>query len=342
MDRSKYRGLIIAAAIGVILGVLLGMLLFWVVFPVKWTNAHSYDLAPDAKVQYMALVADSFKVDGDPARANGFLAGWEPEERQQVIQAAIQQSEAEGRPDQVQTLNDLSLALGLGQPTEPVAPPTPPEPPSGGIWKRIQIPCLVFVVVLLAMVLGVLGVRAWLQRRPGQKSQLPEGQAMPVVTYGEEPMVEAGADLGRFSTTYQLGEDAYEDSFSIKTPEGEFLGECGMGVAETIGMGEPDRVTAFDVWLFDKSDIRTVTKVLMTDHAYYDDTLRAKLATKGEAVLVEPGTSFFLEANALRLQVNVIDMVYGEEELPPKSYIDKLMVELVAKPRAVEPDPSDV
>lgn len=76
------------------------------------------------------------------------------------------------------------------------------------------------------MVLGVLGVRAWLQRRPGQKSQLPEGQAMPVVTYGEEPMVEAGADLGRFSTTYQLGEDAYEDSFSIKTPEGEFLGSA--------------------------------------------------------------------------------------------------------------------
>jgi hypothetical protein len=44
-------------------------------------------------------------------------------------------------------------------------------------------------------------------------------------------------------------------------------GECGVGISETIGVGDPKKVTAFEVWLFDKNDIQTVTKVLMSAHA---------------------------------------------------------------------------
>ena len=92
--------------------------------------------------------------------------------------------------------------------------------------------------------------------------------------------------IARFHTTYTYGHDAYDDSFSIENCNAEFLGECGVGIAESIGAGTtPRRVTALEIWLFDKSDIRTITKVVMSDHAFFDDALKAKLAPKGEPVL---------------------------------------------------------
>ena len=103
-----------------------------------------------------------------------------------------------------------------------------------------------------------------------------------------------------------------------------------MGISETIGEGEPDRVSAFEVWLFDKSDIRTVTKVLMSEYAFHDDAIRAKLAPKGEAVLAQPGSPIILETSGLRIQVDVAQLEYGEAELPPNSFFAQLVVELVA------------
>jgi hypothetical protein len=58
--------------------------------------------------------------------------------------------------------------------------------------------------------------------------------------------------LAQFMTTYRQGDDLYDDSFSIDSVNGEFLGECGVGIAETIGVGEPKKVTALEVWLFEQ------------------------------------------------------------------------------------------
>jgi hypothetical protein len=142
--------------------------------------------------------------------------------------------------------------------------------------------------------------------------------------------------LGHFITTYRLGEDAYDESFSVETPMGEFLGECGVGVSEILGVGEPDKVTAFEVWLFDKTDIRTVTKVLLSEYAYHDEALRAKLAPKGEPVLAALGEPFLLETTGLQVQVEVTELEYGEGNLPPQSFFEKLTVELVASTKSGE------
>jgi hypothetical protein len=152
----------------------------------------------------------------------------------------------------------------------------------------------------------------------------------PTVSHVEEWEGVGQPPLGHFFTTYQLGEDTYDESFSIETPMGEFLGECGVGISETIGVGDPDKVTAFEVWLFDKSDIRTVTKVLMSSYAFQDESLRTKLASKGEAVAAQPGSPFFLETSGLQVRVDVSELVYGEGDLPPESFFSKLTVELVA------------
>jgi hypothetical protein len=130
-------------------------------------------------------------------------------------------------------------------------------------------------------------------------------------------------------TTYNLGNDLYDDSFSIDSQSGEFLGECGVGISETVGVGEPKRVTAFEVWLFDKNDIQTVTQVLMSDHAFLDDETKQRLEAKGEPVLAEPGREMFLETATLRLVARVVDMTYGAGAAPDESFFDRITLELV-------------
>jgi hypothetical protein len=82
--------------------------------------------------------------------------------------------------------------------------------------------------------------------------------------------------------------------------------------------------------LFDKNDIRTVTKVLMSEHCFNDDELKAKLAPKGEAVLAEEGKVVDLATASLQVQAKVIELEYGEADLPPHSFISRLTIELAA------------
>ena len=116
----------------------------------------------------------------------------------------------------------------------------------------------------------------------------------------------------QFMASYKAGDDLFDDSFSIDSPSGEFLGECGVGISETIGVGVPKKVTAFEVWLFDKNDIQTVTKVLMSAHAFNDPAIRQKLEAKGEPFQANSGGQTILETATLRLVARVVDMAYGQ------------------------------
>ncbi|NLF01519.1 MAG: hypothetical protein GX601_11135, partial [Anaerolineales bacterium] len=140
----------------------------------------------------------------------------------------------------------------------------------------------------------------------------------------------AGPPQAQFVTTYVLGDDHYDPSFSIELDTGEFMGECGVGISETLGVGDPNKVTAFEVWLFDKNDIRTVTKVLMSDYAFNDDALYAKLTPKGEPILAQLDEGVELETKRLRLRARVLDADYGDGSLPANSFFQKLTVELAA------------
>ena len=335
MESNNRTNLIIGIVVGLVLGLLLGMLLFWVLFPVEWTDAHSYDLSPAGRAEYVALVADAFSAEKDATRAARYLDYWEPAEKEQAVADAIAIYEAEGNADKVLVVQDFAMAMGIPLPDE--AAPLPEAEPQTSFFDRIRVPCLVFFGVLLVLVLGWIGYRVLTRQR---KETEAEVEAVPMQPAAEPVMVEAPPaedwegvgqpPLGHWFTTYELGEDTYDESFSIETQMGEFLGECGVGISEMIGVGDPAKVTAFEVWLFDKSDIRTVTKVLMSEHAYQDEALRARLASKGEAVLVEPGSPFVLETSGLQVRVDVTELVYGDDEMPAGSYFSKLTVELVA------------
>jgi len=139
-----------------------------------------------------------------------------------------------------------------------------------------------------------------------------------------------GSPLAEFVTTYVLGDDHYDPSFSIELESGEFLGECGVGISETISIGKPEKVTAFEVWLFDKNDIHTVTMVLMSQYAFDDEALRTKLAPKGGPVLAKVGKELILETESLRVQARVIEVTYGIGNLPPNSFFEHLTMHMAA------------
>jgi len=211
--------------------------------------------------------------------------------------------------------------------------PVPGETPEAGGGQKpksnVSFLLILGILCVVTLLLGGALVAFFLLRgrggAPAAGETLREKQQAMMTDYtasGEEP------PIAQFMASYKVGDDLFDDSFSIDSPAGEFLGECGVGISETIGVGDPKKVTAFEVWLFDKNDIQTVTKVLMSAHAFNDETIRTKLAAKGEPTLSRPGQQVVLETATLQLVARVVDMTYGEGALPPESFFDELILEL--------------
>ncbi len=217
-----------------------------------------------------------------------------------------------------------------------------------------SLPILLGVMCLLTLVVGGLLVFLLLKRKKGEsEAEEPaegyDGYAGEDMDYVAEETPAARPVMNgtqkrtsldseeppvvQFMTTYMLGDDLYDDSFSIDAPTGEFLGECGVGISETIGVGDPKKVTAFEVWLFDKNDIQTVTKVLMSTHAFNDPNIRQRLLAKGEPQLVEPGKRILLETASLQMEARIVDASYGGGAMPTNSYFDRLTLELAVWPK---------
>jgi hypothetical protein len=73
----------------------------------------------------------------------------------------------------------------------------------------------------------------------------------------------------------------------------------------------------------------------MSEHAYGDSGLRAKLATKGEPELARPDAAVELETATLKVRTRVVEMDYGTSDVPPNSFFNKLVLELAAWPKEV-------
>jgi hypothetical protein len=260
--------------------------------------------------------------------ANELAAGlkqvenWSPED----ISAAMNQlaAEAQGDPAKLQAINTYAEALGMvAQPTSQPAPgQTPPvsQPPpatatpeGGGLsWLMYLGLCLLGLLVLVAIVLLV--GRLYQRRKKAAKPA-------PIAWEGEGP-----APIKHWSGTYTLGQDNYDEFFTIETDKGDFLGESGMGIMEAIPGTSPKQVKAFDVGLFDKTDITTLSRVVMTESAYNDPNLRAKIEAnpQAEAILAEAGKEFTLETSALRVAAKIEEMEYG----PGNEFFNKLKMSL--------------
>ncbi len=336
----------------VLLGVILGLVWAYQIAPVQFRDAEPVHLADGYKDQWIKMTAVEYAVTNDRAEAQRkIIAGG-------ITPDMIQQLIAENQATDPTLTARLQALLPLAEESQSVAREQA-DKVSGGLLSGILGPIL---FVLLVAVLGVLlalvltlywapPIGKWAKPKAAigaapvgstaartEARQFADTQGTDFASIGETPPLVVRKSI------YTYGNDLYDDSFSIETEAGEFLGECGSGISETVGVGEPKKVTATEVWLFDKNDITTVTKVLMSEYAYHDEALRSKLASKGEAVLATPDGVFELETQTLRLRVKIIDLKYGEGGPAPNSYFERLSVEIAAWPKegaAGEVPPAD-
>jgi hypothetical protein len=322
---------------------------------VQYADTDLYSLRERHKVLFIELVAESYAQNHDLEAAKLKLEGLqgpgmdEADVAELVARAAAYRREG-GSPQSGEKIAALASALGA-EPVDiepaPTAEPEPTEAPPDAneptTLSRIVRVCLILLFVLLIAV-GLLLVYNYVRRgRNGRPRRVvPSAAAVPS---GEEVggLAEDSEDewspaqvsyegeeleLGHFVTTFELGDDGYDESFGIETETGEFLGECGVAISEVIGSGV-EKPVAFDIWLFDKSDIRTVTTVVASEYAYQDEALRAKLGAKGDVVLATPGQTVNLQTATLTVKAEIIDLDYGAEgDLPDESFFEKFTVEL--------------
>lgn len=335
------RRIWIGPLIGGLVGLALGLLIGWVIMPISWT--------PNA--DDILAVADSYSVNNDPVLARARLKNLARTDQERLIKQLIQDLSSKGRAREVERLTNLARALELsiapvalttpsvGTPVA-AATPRPTTAPSQGDNLLATILPIVLVLGLVAAIVAIFILRILPSLRARRARQPKSSMAAPtsppfaldqrLAPTPPPPPTTTPGGLGRFVPSYTLGNDNYDTSYSLETPRGEFLGECGMGISETIGEGKPDKVVAFDVWLFDKGDVRTVTQILASDYAYKDTNLRTKLAQKGEVVLAEKDKMLRLETASLRIDARIVELVYAmNPNYPPNSHFQKLVVEIV-------------
>jgi hypothetical protein len=329
-DIFKKQPLIMALLLFVV-GFLLGWLgMGWGLWPVEYVNGDISQLNPVLQQQYVVLVADSYAATPDTPQALARIQELGPNAAQVISDTLAASKGAEA-------MNVSRLQLAVLPSLKQLAAPAKPS-----LLDQLRLPLLgCSLVVLLALVAGLVFWRVSSRRAPGAPRAPDRPPAPAHVEARPDETAPAGVPaatlpVARFMTTYTLGDDAYDDSFSVDGPDGNFLGECGMGISETIGVGDPKKVTAFEVWLFDKNDIRTVTRVVMSEHAFRDEALKSKLAAKGEPVMAQSGDTVSLETATLMVTARIVDMAYGGGALPPNSFFERLTIELAAyrKPEA--------
>ena len=334
MDSAMRRSILIGAG-ALIVGFILGLVWGWVISPVEWTGAGPQDLEPSVRDQYIYNVADLYSQDlnqsrvlqslelwGDANETICWLAGNEADTAMQdrlLAIAAIKSGNNTG-------CGEVAVLAGTERPV--------PAGPGTGSSSNFFLFC-VAALLLVAIFGGLIWVMVQRSRANGSADfdddfgGSSSGGGSPVALVEDDGV--GSQAIARFRTSYSRGNDNYDDSFPIENASGDFLGECGVGISESIGTDMPRSVTAFEVWLFDKNDIRTITKVVMSDHAFFDDAIKAKLSPKGEPVLGRLNEVVALETASLIINAEIVELEYGDNAgLPPESFFERFTIELSA------------
>jgi hypothetical protein len=324
--RGKVNQPVLIGALAFIAGLIIGLVVLgWFLWPVQWKDAPINLLRPDIQEDMMMWAINSYDENPDVDLAKKLISDLGESHARDLFAKVQVDYKGKLNADGVKKFEEL-----LKPPADATGTKTPA--PSSG---PINLPVVFILMCLLTLVIGGILVYLFFFRSRNANQAAAAGgettqRAAPAQAYvesGQEPPVV------QYLTTYSVGNDLYDDSFSIDSPTGEFLGECGVGISETIGVGDPKKVTAFEVWLFDKNDIQTVTKVLMSAHAFNDPVIMQRLTSKGEPVLAEPGKRVVLETATLSLEARVVSMNYGQGALPQSSFFDQMTLELAVWPK---------
>lgn len=313
-----------------VIGLVLGLVWAYVLSPVQFVDATPAYLRADLQTDYMRMAIDSYRLNQSPdlavQRWQNLGAG------AQTAYAAVQTDPKTADPAVIRAYGELVTKVLSANGSQTAA-----DPGTTGSSSVLRTGVIGIGLVLLLGVVAAGGLYLYrLLGNRGSGEVTAVMQASELSRNAEKTNFEQlglAPPITQTMTTYVLGDDLYDESFSIDTQAGEFMGEYGVGVSEAIGVGDPKKVTALEFWLFDKNDIKTATKVLMSQHAFHDPGIRARLEPKGELILVEPQAQILLETATLQLLATVVDLEYGKGPMPTNSYFERITLELAVWPR---------
>jgi hypothetical protein len=239
----------------VLLGVIIGMAWTYLGAPVKFRDAEPVHLAEGYKDQWIKMAAVEFAQTNDAEEAQRSIveAGISP--------AMIQKLIDDNQTADPQLAGQLQALLAVAQSSQAQASKQADKIKTGFLGGALgPLACLVGTAII-GLVLAVfltfywaVPIGKWAKQRPKPiVAGIPTSVGAAGVTHAgrvavkravaeqKTDFVAAGevAPVSQYMSTYILGDDLYDDSFSIETPSGEFLGECGSGISETIGVGDP-------------------------------------------------------------------------------------------------------
>jgi hypothetical protein len=310
-------------------GLALGLVWAYVISPVEFVNATPAHLRSDLQEDYLRMAIDSFRLSSDPNRAVDRWKNLGPDA--QEVYARIQSDPRDTDPLVIRIYGEVVANVLEAEGWQPA------DVSTGGVSPVVRTAVIGIGVIFLLGVFaaGVLYMVRLLGKR-GSGEVTAVMQAAQISRDAERTNYEElglASPITQTMTTYMLGDDLYDESFSIDRGSGDFLGEYGVGISEAVGVGDPKKVTALEIWLFDKNDIKTATKVLMSRHAFHDPAIRSRLEPKGELVLAEPQAQVLLETATLQLLATAVDLEYGKGPQPPDSYFERITLELAVWPR---------
>lgn len=350
---DKYK-ILISIALGVAIGLILG----WGIFPVQWEDANPGKLRADFRSVYLAGVAEEYLRTNDAQALRESLGiGTDMPKLRTIpwrantdvliedLDAAVAYAEAgkfniaDNLPALRNLQQNLPELLPMWEAEEAAAQTT------GGLLNTlIRFLAALLVIVLIALAIWYLLVG----RKQRAAEAIPATGVTTGITQPEAPpvgvipsgMVGEEAEAGPSSVktyTYVLGDDYFDPSFAIEIGP-DFFGECGIGITETLGAGDPKKVTAFETWLFDKNDIRTVTTVLASDYALQDPDLLNKIQNRIQSkneddnlLQIRPGMEVMLDTTTLRVKTVITEVEYAQQgTLPANSFFQKVTFELRA------------
>ncbi len=355
-NASPLKPLIVGLLFGFVVGLVLGLVWAWNIQPVTYAGgSHPNELSEQYQKTYVQSVSEAYFTTRDLNTAAARLAPFSPQEKVALLAQTSDAYRAAGRDTEADMAGDLASALAqaegwsadevstglaaaeaseafalkMGQVPEvsdsstvpATAVPSDAQATEGGKTNWLKILLITLAIIVAIIIILFLLARIKPKQKPRQHAS--KVQMEQVVTQDGEAM----EPLRRWVGAYTTGQDNFDESFTVETDAGDFLGECGMGILDGFAAGSPKKVMAFDVWLFDKTDIRTISVPVMGKFAFEDDVLRGKLPPDSNPVLATEGGAFDIETSALLVKAKIEELAYGDGP-PEMSFFTTFKVSL--------------
>jgi len=322
----------IMTAIGIVIGVTFGLVYGYLINPVEWVDASMEAAREDIQEDYLRMAIDSYTINQDATAAVqrwDALGGAGRETLKRVVENPAEQG-----------LEAVNRFEGLVIPKDNIASNKTCDIVCASCDTTT---CQVLWGMTLVFVAG-LGVYFYQRTKPKTvraKSTSLAGvkvwdrlRKFPTTSRRKKPRVTRVADkldpppLANFMCTYTRGNKDFDETYSIDSKDGEFLGECGVELVKTSLDDSGEKPSVFDIWLFDKNEINTQSIILMSSKAFSDDVLKKQLKTRGKPLKAVIGEESYIQTDHLLMKFRIVDMICSKGDTGQCDTFTRLSIDI--------------